>query len=106
MVDRPAMYHYFISMKQEDGSFRIHIDGEADSRSTYTVLAIARILNILTPELTAGSGVYLASCQTYEGGFGGEPHNEAHGGYNFCAIAALLILKVSEGVISLAIAQF
>lgn len=26
------------------------------------------------------------------GGFGGEPHNEAHGGYNFCALAALYIL--------------
>ena len=35
---------------------------------------------------------YLLSCQTYEGGFGGEPFNEAHGGYNFCAFAALLIL--------------
>ena len=35
---------------------------------------------------------YLLSCQTYEGGFGGEPFNEAHGGYNFCALAALLIL--------------
>lgn len=32
------------------------------------------------------------SCQTYEGGFGGEPWNEAHGGYAFCAVAALAIL--------------
>ena len=27
------------------------------------------------------------------GGFGGEPGNEAHGGYNFCALASLLILN-------------
>ena len=33
------------------------------------------------------------SCQTYEGGFGGEPWNEAHGGYAFCAVAALALLK-------------
>jgi protein farnesyltransferase subunit beta len=39
---------------------------------TYTALAIARLLNILTPELTAGVGKYLLDCQTYEGGFGGE----------------------------------
>jgi len=34
----------------------------------------------------------LIRCQTYEGGFGGEPGNEAHGGYAFCAFAALVIL--------------
>jgi protein farnesyltransferase subunit beta len=48
-----------------------------------------------------GTADFLLSCQTYEGGFGGEPGNEAHGGYNFCALAALLILgqvyKEGEG---------
>jgi hypothetical protein len=29
--------------------------------------------------------------QTYEGGLGGEPGNEAHGGYTFCGLAALMI---------------
>jgi hypothetical protein len=29
--------------------------------------------------------------QTYEGGIGGEPGNEAHGGYTFCGLAALLL---------------
>lgn len=75
----------------------MHKDGEVDCRGTYTVIAVARILNILTPELTAGVAEYLLRCQTYEGGFGGEPGNEAHGGYNFCALAALTILnKASE----------
>ena len=47
-------------------------------------------------ELTEGVADYLLKCQTYEGGFGGEPGNEAHGGYNFCTLAGLLILgKVS-----------
>lgn len=35
---------------------------------------------------------YAFSCQTYEGGFGGVPSAEAHGGYTFCAVAALAIL--------------
>lgn len=92
-IDRPAMYNYFMRMKQPNGSFSIHEDGEADSRSTYTFIAIARLLNILTDELKDKTADFLLSCQTYEGGFGGEPGNEAHGGYNFCALAALLILK-------------
>lgn len=32
------------------------------------------------------------SCQTYEGGFGGLPALEAHGGYSFCGLAALVLL--------------
>ncbi len=30
--------------------------------------------------------------QTYEGGLGGEPGNEAHGGYTFCGLAAMSLI--------------
>ena len=54
---------------------------------------------MIPPELVSGCASYLLSCQTYEGGFGGEPGNEAHGGYNFCTLAGLLILNaVRESV--------
>lgn len=33
------------------------------------------------------------SCQTYEGGFSGCPGLEAHGGYTFCGLAALVLLQ-------------
>ncbi len=46
--------------------------------------------------MTEGVADWVARCQTYEGGFGGEPFNEAHGGYNFCALATLLILNDFE----------
>ena len=36
--------------------------------------------------------VYHVRCQTYEGGFGGMPGVEAHGGYSFCGFAALVIM--------------
>ena len=36
---------------------------------------------------------YFFSCQTYEGGFGGVPGMEAHGGYSFCGLAALVLLN-------------
>lgn len=29
--------------------------------------------------------------QTYEGGIGGEPGNEAHGGYTYCGLAAVVL---------------
>lgn len=29
--------------------------------------------------------------QTYEGGLGGEPGNEAHGGYTYCGLAAMAL---------------
>lgn len=40
----------------------------------------------------SGVADYALSCQSYEGGFAGEPGSEAHGGYVFCALATLIIL--------------
>lgn len=48
---------------------------------------------MLTPELIYGVKEFILSCQTYEGGFGGRPCTEAHGGYTFCAVACLSILN-------------
>ncbi len=38
-------------------------------RGIYCLLAVATLLNLLTPELLAGVPEFLATCQTYEGGF-------------------------------------
>jgi protein farnesyltransferase subunit beta len=61
-------------------------------------------LRILTADLTDWARLCPARtaaacrCQTYEGGFGGDPGHEAHGGYVFCAFAALVILgQASQG---------
>lgn len=91
-VRREPLYRWFMSLKHESGGFRMHRDGEIDARGTYTVLACAKILNLLTNQLAEGAASFLLKCQTYEGGFGGEPGNEAHGGYCYCAVAALDIL--------------
>ena len=40
-------------------------------------------------ELTWG---FIVALQTYEGGLGGEPGTEAHGGYTFCGLAALMLV--------------
>jgi len=83
-------------MKDPSGGFRVHNGGEVDIRGTYTAIATAKMLNILSDELTHGVAEWLSGCQTYEGGMGGEPNNEAHGGYAFCGLAALVILERTE----------
>ncbi|KAI9912819.1 hypothetical protein PsorP6_006275 [Peronosclerospora sorghi] len=52
-----------------------------DVRVTYCVMSIDSLFGILMDELKSGVVNYVLSCQTYEGGFGVEPVNEAHGGY-------------------------
>jgi protein farnesyltransferase subunit beta len=73
----------------------IHTNGEMDIRGVYCSLVCADILGILENNsyLTDNVGEFLYSCQTYEGGFCCSPFGEAHGGYTFCALASLLILK-------------
>ena len=91
---RPSLYaHYMSLLDSSSGGLRVHHGGEVDVRSAYLMLAVAYLLDILTPELGNDAlAQYLLRCQTYEGGFGGEPGNEAHGGYTYCAVAALQIM--------------
>lgn len=92
---REGIYRFLMRCKvgHAASGFRVSRDGEVDTRGAYTVLTVASLLNLLTPELTAGVGRWLALCQTHEGGIGGEPGNEAHGGYTFCGLAASVLLN-------------
>jgi protein farnesyltransferase subunit beta len=54
--------------------------------------AVATLCNILDDDLTEGAAEWVASCQTYEGGIGATPGEEAHGGYTFCGLAAMVLL--------------
>jgi prenyltransferase beta subunit len=53
---------------------------------------VATLLGIVTPELCRGASEFVASCQTHEGGIAGVPNAEAHGGYAYCAVAAMHFL--------------
>lgn len=99
VVDRQALHDWFMQRKQPDGSFTMHEGGEVDVRGTYLVLAVATLLNILTPDLARGAADFVARCQTYEGGLASAayasadrthaaPLGEAHGGYAFCSVAS------------------
>lgn len=92
-IDRTKMIQFLREMKQPDGSFTMHHDGEIDSRASYCALAVLRCLNIEDADLTSNVADWLLNCQTYEGGFSSLPGCEAHGGYTFCCVAALCLLN-------------
>ena len=110
---REKMYKFFLSLKQPDGSFLVAKDSEVDVRGIYCLLCTAIMLNLVTPELISGTASFIASLQTYEGGFASASHpyfssapspetlldsprpalGEAHGGYTYCALASWVMLK-------------
>ncbi|KAI0037908.1 terpenoid cyclases/Protein prenyltransferase [Auriscalpium vulgare] len=115
-IDREKIYKWYMSLKQPDGSFIVSTVGEVDVRGIYCLLVVAYLLDIVTPELIAGTAEFIVSCQTYEGGFASASHpyfaaqpdedasphclpfprpnlGEAHGGYAFCALASWVLLK-------------
>ena len=94
LVDRVALLRWLHTLKRPDGSFSVCVGGETDVRAVYCALTALALLRLpAPPALLAGTAAYLAACQTYEGGFGATAAgNEAHGGYTFCALAALCIL--------------
>lgn len=91
-IDRPAMHKFLRSMRGEDGGFRMQEDGEVDIRGAYCAASVAKLLNLDSDDLFDGTPEWIVSCQTYEGGFAGYPGMEAHGGYSFCGLAALVLL--------------
>ncbi|KAF2841837.1 CaaX farnesyltransferase beta subunit Ram1, partial [Patellaria atrata CBS 101060] len=104
-IDRKAMWHWIGSMKQRDGGFTMCTGGEQDVRGAYCAMTIIALLNLpldLPPGAPAkvqghetfltGLGNWISRCQSYEGGIGASPGNEAHGAYAFCGLACLCII--------------
>ncbi|XP_075492895.1 protein farnesyltransferase subunit beta-like isoform X1 [Primulina tabacum] len=92
-INRKNIYEFFLRMKDKSGGFRMHDGGEIDVRACYTAISVASVLNILDDRLIENVGDYISSCQTYEGGIAGEPGSEAHGGYTFCGLAAMVLIN-------------
>jgi protein farnesyltransferase subunit beta len=92
---RIPLYRWFCSLQTPNGGYRMHHDGEVDVRATYTVVTCCKLLHLLTPTIQNQSVIdFVVSCQSqYEGGIGGEPYAEAHGGYTFCGVAALHVMN-------------
>ncbi|KAA3680687.1 protein farnesyltransferase subunit beta [Paragonimus westermani] len=96
--DRTALLTWLRRLHQPDGSFIMHVGGEADIRGAYCAIAVAKLTGLfaLHPDLFTSTAEWIVSCQTYEGGFGAQPGIEAHGGYTFCGVAGLCLLGCPE----------
>lgn len=93
VVDRDSLKDFLQDMHNEDGSFNMHKDGELDVRGAYCAAVVSHLCGIHSDDLFGNTGEWIAKCQTFEGGFGSRPGTEAHGGYTFCALAALILLN-------------
>lgn len=99
-IDRQQLWHFLLQVRTTGGAFLMHVGGETDIRGVYCAVAVAKLANFAPADmgrLFAGTVEWIASCQTYEGGIGGAPDLEAHGGYTFCGVAALALLGSSGG---------
>uniref|UniRef100_A0A1I8AJ98 Protein farnesyltransferase subunit beta n=1 Tax=Steinernema glaseri TaxID=37863 RepID=A0A1I8AJ98_9BILA len=97
-IDRKGLRRFILSVKNVDGSYALHKDGETDMRGAYCALAVAAITNMLDDEIASNTADWITTCQTYEGGFGSGSSCEAHGGYTFCAMASLALLGKTNRV--------
>jgi len=93
VINRESLYTFLVSLRLPNGSFRMHKYGESDVRAVYCAAVVSRLTNIYTDILFDMSAQWVIRCQTYEGGFGGLPGVEAHGGYTFCGFSALILLN-------------
>jgi protein farnesyltransferase subunit beta len=95
-INRPLLQGFLERMAlppAAGGGFAVHEGGEADLRACYCATAAAFMAGLDLAPLVQRAGLveYVRRCQTYEGGLGGEPGNEAHGGYTYCGLAALVL---------------
>jgi geranylgeranyl transferase type-1 subunit beta len=74
------------------GAFRAQIiDSEYDVRFTFCAAAIMRMLGRTNGVDIEKAIDFILKCQSYEGGFGWVPGDEAHGGATYCAVASLAV---------------
>jgi len=75
-----------------DGSFTMHHMGETDVRGVYCAVSVLSVTGELSKHNFVKTVEWIKSCQSYEGGYGSRPRDEAHAGYTFCAVVSLRIL--------------
>lgn len=94
-INRLTLKQFLMNVREPNGAFRMHVGGEIDVRGCYCAITAAKLAGFSKKdedEIFENTIDWIVSCQTYEGGIGGAPDLEAHGGYAFCGIAALTLL--------------
>lgn len=91
-LNRPGLITLLRACQREDGSFTTTPkDGENDLRTLYCAFAISAMLNDWSGIDVERAKTFIASCRTYEGGYGQAPFCEAQGGTTYIAIASLYL---------------
>ena len=72
--------------------------GECDVRGAYCAASVATMTGLKGNGLFDGTPQWVSQCQTYDGGISAVPGTEAHGGYAFCGLAALMLLDSAESL--------
>lgn len=112
MLPRAAIKRWLLTLRNDDGSFRVSGGGESDIRTSYCVAVITTLLALDDPSTFASKGGlfaddvrseailtpqtarFVARCQTHEGGFTcSTTSTEAHGAYTLCGVASLILMK-------------
>jgi geranylgeranyl transferase type-1 subunit beta len=92
-LDRPGIIKYLQASQGEDGSFSTEPGegGQSDLRATYCAFSISSMLSDWSGVNLDRAVAYIATCRTYEGGYGHASFCEAVGGTTFCALASLYL---------------
>ena len=103
VINRETLLQFLLKMcipSERGGGMTMHEGGETDIRGCYCALATCHMLGMDVKQIAVACSLsqYVAACQSMEGGLGGEPGNEAHGGYAFCGFAALMLADDYDAV--------
>ncbi|KIY52428.1 terpenoid cyclases/Protein prenyltransferase [Fistulina hepatica ATCC 64428] len=94
-LDRPGIALFLSSCQREDGSFgTVPNSSDSDLRTVYCAFAISSMLNDWSGVNVEKAIEYIASCRSYEGGYGQAPFCEAHGGITYTAVASLHLAPI------------
>ncbi|KAJ8474160.1 hypothetical protein ONZ45_g16047 [Pleurotus djamor] len=96
-LNRQGIVRFLRSCQREDGSFAtMPGSAESDLRNVYCAFAISNMLEDWSGIDVDRAKGFIASCRTYEGGYGQEPFCEAQGGTTYTAIASLYLAPGSQ----------
>ncbi|EGN98185.1 hypothetical protein SERLA73DRAFT_183095 [Serpula lacrymans var. lacrymans S7.3] len=89
-LDRSGLIKFLRSCQKDDGSFSTEpLGGDSDLRTVYCAFAISSMLDDWSGVNVDRAFGFIASCRSYEGGYGQSPFCEAQGGTTYCALASM-----------------
>ncbi|CAK9010830.1 Geranylgeranyl transferase type-1 subunit beta (Geranylgeranyl transferase type I subunit beta) (GGTase-I-beta) (Type I protein geranyl-geranyltransferase subunit beta) [Durusdinium trenchii] len=98
-IDKEAVVRGLRAVQQEDGSFQaVKFGTEKDMRFVFCACAVSFMLQDWRGVDIERTTAFIKSSQTYDGGFGILPDQEAHGGATYTALASLKLMGKLDAV--------